>query len=259
MAIVGAIKKNGKGKKRILFALGFLVVMIIGSAISPDTESKPASTTPKAEDHKDSSKLTDVEKAKKKEEDKKKAEDQAKKDAEAAKKKAEEEAAAKKKAEEDAKKIKPGMYEVGKDIKPGLYKSYGIITYWARLKGLSGELDDVLANGNPQGSDIVEIKSTDKAFETQGVGYWLPIDNTYKPEMLSSFGDGMYIVGKDIAPGKYKSEGGDMGYWARLSGFSGDLSNVLANANPQGPAIVEIKATDKGFQTFGNGTWTKVQ
>jgi hypothetical protein len=38
MAIVSAIRKTGKGKKRMLFAVGCFVLMVIGGAISPDAK-----------------------------------------------------------------------------------------------------------------------------------------------------------------------------------------------------------------------------
>jgi hypothetical protein len=166
------------------------------------------------------------------------------------------------KAEEavpEGERIESGMHVVGEDIKPGLYKSEGSVFYWARLAGFSGELNDIIANGNPQGNDIVEIQASDNAFETQGSGHWVKIDDNYHPEIKTSFDDGTYLVGKDIEPGTYKSEGGSMGYWARLSGFTGELDHIVANGNPEGSTIVEIKESDKGFQTFGNGTWTKVE
>ncbi|WP_438351593.1 hypothetical protein ACP8HI_13705 [Paenibacillus sp. FA6] len=49
---------------------------------------------------------------------------------------------------------------------------------------------------------------------------WTMITDDYNPEKLSEFSDGTYIVGKDIEPGTYKSDGSGS-YWARLSGFSG--------------------------------------
>ncbi|MCU9612405.1 hypothetical protein OEV98_02365 [Caldibacillus lycopersici] len=163
-------------------------------------------------------------------------------------------------AENTEGRIESGIFEVGKDIEPGLYKSEGSVTYWARLSGFGGSLEEIIANGNPQGSDIVNIDEGDVGFQTSGSGYWFKVDDNYKPEMLTSFSDGTYIVGKDISPGKYKSDGGDsFGYWARLSGFSGELDDIIANGNPEGPTIVEIAEGDIGFQTFGNGKWTKVE
>ncbi|KYD03490.1 hypothetical protein B4102_3408 [Heyndrickxia sporothermodurans] len=152
----------------------------------------------------------------------------------------------------------PGIYEVGKDIEPGIYISYFDITYWARLSNFTGE-DDILANDNSDPFDqvVVEIKKSDKGFQTNGDGFWKKIDlKTYPVDIQENFDNGVYIVGKDIAPGKYKSDGG--GYWARLSNFSGE-NNIIANGNSDGPVIVEIKKTDKGFLSSNNATWKKVK
>ena len=153
----------------------------------------------------------------------------------------------------------PGMYIIEDDIEPGIYKSEGGITYFERLAGFSGELDDILANeAFPSGPIYVEIKSTDVAFNTEGSGKWYRIDlDEYKGDMLISFGDGYYIVGKDIIPGRYKSADG-CDYWARLKDFSGELNSIIANSTfDQGTVIVEIQSTDFGFQTQG-ANWEKI-
>jgi len=65
----------------------------------------------------------------------------------------------------------PGTYVVGKDIQPGTYRGqagndlFGSC-YWARLNGLSGELDDIIANDNAEGQFYIEVKGTDFALET---------------------------------------------------------------------------------------------
>ena len=74
------------------------------------------------------------------------------------------------------------------------------------------------------------------------------------------FGDGVYQVGTDIQPGTYRTREGSSGcYYARLGGFSGELNDILANANTDAPAIVTIKPTDAGFETRGCGTWTMLE
>lgn len=160
---------------------------------------------------------------------------------------------------EDGSTFGSGMVTI-EEIEPGLYKGEGSFNYWERLAGFSGELDDIIANGNPQGTTYVEILDTDAGFNSMGSGTWTKVEEDYEGELLTSFEDGMYIVGKDIEPGTYKSEGGNgMGYWARLSGFSGDLDSIIANGNPDGSTIVEISSSDVGFETHGAGTWTKVE
>lgn len=152
-----------------------------------------------------------------------------------------------------------GMYIVKNDIEPGIYRSEGGVTYFERLAGLSGELDDILANeASPSGLVYVEIKSTDVAFKTEGSGKWYKIDlDEYKGVMLTSFEDGWYIVGKDIIPGRYRSDDG-CDYWARLKDFSGELNSIIANdASNEGTVIVEIRSSDFGFQTQG-ANWEKI-
>jgi len=75
----------------------------------------------------------------------------------------------------------------------------------------------------------------------------------------TTFGDGNYRVGIDIAAGTYRSSGAASGscYWARLSNFTGS-NNILANYLDPGPTTVTILASDAGFETRRCGTWSKV-
>lgn len=69
--------------------------------------------------------------------------------------------------------------------------------------------------------------------------------------------DGTWQVGVDIEPGTYENSGQDGCYWERLSGFSGDSSDVIANGFPDGDrAIVTIKSTDAGFLSEDCKRWT---
>jgi len=160
--------------------------------------------------------------------------------------------------EEKLVKIQAGTYLINEDIEPGRYKSEGDIQYWERLSGLSGELDDIIANESMiSGSTIVDIKESDVAFSFSGTGYFFLVDENYEGEKKTSFGDGCYIVGVDIEPGRYRSETG-ADYWARLKGFSGELDDIITNdAMVEGTVIVEIKESDVGFQTRG-AEWEKI-
>ena len=74
------------------------------------------------------------------------------------------------------------------------------------------------------------------------------------------FEDGTYTVGKDIQAGTYRTRVGSSGcYYARLSGFSGELNEIIENENTDNPAIVTIASTDKGFKSNRCGTWTLQQ
>jgi len=153
----------------------------------------------------------------------------------------------------------PGTHLVGNDIEPGRYRSEGVVTYFERLSGLSGELGDIIANDAlSQGPVIVDIKDSDVAFKSSGSVVWYLIDESYHPELKTSFGDGLWIVGVEITPGTYRTQD-DVTYWARLSDFSHELSGILANeAVVAGGDIVEIKASDVGFETQGGAIWTRI-
>lgn len=153
----------------------------------------------------------------------------------------------------------PGTYLVNDDIEPGRYRSESGVTYFERLSGLSGEFDDIIANAAlPSGPVIVDIKSSDMAFKTEGSGTWYLLDDSYQPEVKTTFSDGWWIVGVDIEPGNYRTQD-DVQYWARLSGFSHGFGDIIANgAMVTGGTIIEISSSDAGFETQGGASWTKI-
>jgi hypothetical protein len=70
-------------------------------------------------------------------------------------------------------------------------------------------------------------------------------------------GDGTFRVGVDISPGTYRAANPSQGcYWERLSGFSGEFGDVIANNFTDAPEVVTIAPTDAGFSSDGCGTWT---
>jgi len=72
-----------------------------------------------------------------------------------------------------------------------------------------------------------------------------------------TLGDGTFRVGVDISPGTYRAANPSQGcYWERLSGFSGEFGDVIANNFTDAPEVVTIAPTDAGFSSDGCGTWT---
>jgi hypothetical protein len=76
-------------------------------------------------------------------------------------------------------------------------------------------------------------------------------------------GGGTFIVGSDVAPGTYRSSGPEPGalfcYFARLSGFSGELEDIIANDNSEGPTVVTIEPSDAAFETSSCQPWVRVE
>ena len=76
-----------------------------------------------------------------------------------------------------------GVWQVGTDIQPGVYRtippegSLGITNcYWARLSGLGGDFDDIIANENTDSPTQVEIMDSDVAFKASGCGEWSKVE-----------------------------------------------------------------------------------
>lgn len=72
-----------------------------------------------------------------------------------------------------------------------------------------------------------------------------------------TFGSGRHQVGQELAPGTYRTRAGSEGcYWARLSGLSGTLQDVIENGKTIDPAVVTILSTDEGFESRDCAPWT---
>lgn len=71
----------------------------------------------------------------------------------------------------------------------------------------------------------------------------------------NSFEDGVWEVGTDIQPGKYKAaDASSSCYWAKLDAHDSIIDNDL----PNGPTTVTIETTVAKFKTSNCGTWVKV-
>ena len=105
-----------------------------------------------------------------------------------------------------------------------------------------------------------ELDAIEKAPSSNLLDLGIAFCETYGPtDKEASFpGDGTFLVGDDIEPGTYRTQGGAGCYWARLSDLSGSVDGILANDNASGSAIVHIKKTDKAFQSKGCGGWEMV-
>jgi hypothetical protein len=149
-----------------------------------------------------------------------------------------------------------GTYAVGKTIQPGVYRSNGkgSYCYWEILDGAG----DILENHFGLGGGAVTIQANAATFKTRSCGAWSAINPAALPalpatQQLAPKKDGFYIVGLDIAPGLWKSDGKRTGcYWSRSS-VNMDL---LDNDFGYGGGAVMLRAGDFEFYTKGCGTWT---
>lgn len=74
---------------------------------------------------------------------------------------------------------------------------------------------------------------------------------------LSTITAGTYLVGSEVTPGSYVTEGASFCYWSRLKDTSGGFGSIIANGNAPGHTTVTIKSSDQAFQLSGACTFTK--
>jgi hypothetical protein len=153
-----------------------------------------------------------------------------------------------------------GKFTVGKDIAPGTYRTVplDVPCYWARLRDQNDSLASVIVNDLAAGPAVVTIAPTDGSFETAAnCGIWTRDLKPITTSPSAPFGPGTFIVGVDIAPGKWRGGGAGCS-WERLKGFSGGRNEIVASGEPMGVATVTVNPKDKGFKSSSCGTWTKV-
>ena len=144
--------------------------------------------------------------------------------------------------------VDPGTYEVGENCPPGVYRGEareGSICKWARLSDLNQDPESIIAMGLHEGPFYVEVQSDDIAFTTECE--LVPIAQLEpRDSLLTSVPPGMYVVGLDIAPGKYKGEPQEdlFCFWQRLSNFRGEDNSTIAWELAGEEYVVEVNATD---------------
>jgi putative cell wall-binding protein len=152
-----------------------------------------------------------------------------------------------------------GEFVVGGDIPSGTYRTRSDASgcYWERQSGFSGTLDDIITNNFTNFHDVVTIAPTDAGFKSSSCATWTNDLSAITSSLTAPFGSGTWIVNTDIGPGTWTSPGGGDCYWARLSGFSGELDDIITNDIGTTHPVVAIGASDAGFISDNCGTWTR--
>ena len=127
---------------------------------------------------------------------------------------------------------------------------------------IGGQTSD--AGGTRQVAHQAPVTVTQTVHETETIEITTQVTETdtatptttEDTESGDTFGDGTWMVGDDIKAGTYRTKGNSDGcYWARLSGTSGELADVIANGDADGPTSVTISDGDVAFETSGCGPW----
>lgn len=139
--------------------------------------------------------------------------------------------------------IKAGMYKVGTDLPAGEYLIYSEGTaYFQVSKDSSGSLESIVANDNFSGTRYVTVLDG-QYLETKGAKMLPAGDAAPQQPENGVYSDGMYKVGKDIAPGEYKvvSTGG-MSYLEVSRDSTHNLNSIISNDNFDGEKYITVGA-----------------
>ena len=156
-----------------------------------------------------------------------------------------------------------GTWLVNEEIAPGRYFTNPLSgCYWERLSGTGGSTADILANefiNFDSGQEIVDVASSDYAFKPDSeCGTW---SQTPVSAPSSGIPPGRWLVGRQIPAGTYETNASSSCYWERLSGFSGDSRDIIANDFVAAPGrqIVTISLSDEGLYSDADcGTWSRL-
>ena len=153
--------------------------------------------------------------------------------------------------------IPDGEHRVGVDVQAGTYRvvkdsvnAAEDFCYLERLSGFGGSEAEIIANNAGVGPRVVTIAGTDVGFRSEGCGLW----TTDRSPLLGPIGDGVWIVGSDVRPARYLSDGGTACVWQRLSGFGWTSDESIAVGMS---GEVTIEAGDVGFSSAHCGDWTQ--
>src|SRR5438874_96037 len=150
-----------------------------------------------------------------------------------------------------------GTWLVGEEIAPGMWRAIRSRTcLWKRLSSIEGTSDTVAGSGS---SLTVEIRPTDAAFWSEGCGWWTQILEAPSAAPGDPFGPGTWLVNKEIEPGLWQNSDSSEGCrWTRLSSLDGTPSAITATGSGTSIITIEIVKSDRAFDSWGCGTWTRV-
>lgn len=144
--------------------------------------------------------------------------------------------------------VPPGTHEVGENIAPGVYRGEaleGSYCYWARLNSLEEEPGTAIESALREGPFYVEVLESDAAFASDCD--LTRLECTQHPVPLpTTVSMGMHLVGKDIAPGRYRGNASadQFCFWQRLSCVSGGDECSTDWGLSGGEYVVDVAPSD---------------
>lgn len=156
-----------------------------------------------------------------------------------------------------------GLFRVGTDIPAGLYRvnAGASLCYWELRTDTSDSFSGIITNDIGYGYRLVEVRASDRFIRSSRCGTWRLVSETANWPFRGGRipGDGVFLVGRDVAAGTYAQYGDDC-YVASLSNGRSDFAGIIDNhyIGPGESITWRIDATDFAFESSGCGTWYKV-
>lgn len=133
-----------------------------------------------------------------------------------------------------------GMYRIGTDMPSGEYYLFSQSNYGAYFeidRDASGSYESIIANDNFNYNSIVTVSA----------GQYLKLDSCYAIPIayakVSTAGEGMFKVGRDISAGEYKliSTNSFGGYYEVAASALHDIDSIISNDNFEGTRYVTVQ------------------
>jgi len=138
--------------------------------------------------------------------------------------------------------IESGTYLVGSEIAPGVYRVSG---YYERDDS-QGEIIDNDGVYGENDLTVMIVRKGDDSVEINGQAVPLEGLPTYDP-IAEGATSGTYLVGKDIAPGRYRVSSSDGAYGARLD----KKLEIIDNDLNDGSIVITVRPSDYAFEFSG--------
>ena len=147
------------------------------------------------------------------------------------------------------KTITSGTYVIGVDFDPGTYRVAG---YFALLN----ESLDIVENDGEYGFgttlvNVPEPGGESVYLEISGEAILAADSPVSVNAGIAELESGTYVVGTDIAPGRYRVRDADYAYAARLRSMPNGEWDIISNAGNEGSVIIIIEETDDAFEFSG--------
>ena len=160
-----------------------------------------------------------------------------------------------------AKVIEDGVWFIGDDFPGGTYTTVlpaGGSCYWSLYRAGTNQQNIIASDSVSGGYPTVRV-TRGQEFQTDGCGLWAK--NAEHPK-LASMGDGIWLVGRDIEPGRYKvtkrirSNDDEYCTWVIYRGRS-NADDIEAIDSVQGGRPEVVLRNGQEFSSRDCGTWRK--